>query len=66
MKKFGYILMGLALLATAGSLPLFAQGGCVDSPENPTVVFGVIAGAAVIGLGPLRSRIASWRRPKSK
>ncbi len=42
----------LLLMATSAH----AQNGCVDSPENPTVVFGLIAAAASILLLRLRSR----------
>jgi XrtJ-associated TM-motif-TM protein len=44
----------MALLpAVADALP----GGCVDSPENPSVVLG-LAGGAVVGLSFLWTR---WR-----
>jgi XrtJ-associated TM-motif-TM protein len=44
---------------------LHAQGGCVNSPENPTVVLGLIgiAGALVI---PVKNRLDSFRRRKRK
>jgi hypothetical protein len=42
------------LLATATVLR--ADGGCVDSPENPTVIFGLITAAATFGLVRLRNR----------
>jgi XrtJ-associated TM-motif-TM protein len=41
-KKIATI-AGFALLMTA--LPLRAQGGCVDSPEDPTLVLALLAGA---------------------
>jgi XrtJ-associated TM-motif-TM protein len=49
---------GLFLLTV---LPLHAQGGCVDSPENPTVVLGLIgaAGALII---PVKNKLASFVR----
>jgi XrtJ-associated TM-motif-TM protein len=48
--------LGLLLLA---ALPLHAQGGCVDSPENPTAILGLIgvAGALVI---PVKNKMTSW------
>ena len=48
---------GLLLLA---ALPLHAQG-CVDSPENPTAVLGLIgiAGACYV---PMKNKLASFFR----
>jgi len=43
MKKM-YLLFGLALMLLI-TLPLRAQTGCVDSPEDPTIVLAVLAGA---------------------
>ena len=37
------------------ALPLRAQGGCVDSPENSTIVLGLAAGAAALGVKVWRS-----------
>jgi XrtJ-associated TM-motif-TM protein len=65
MKRFGYIAT-IALFALAATLPLCAQEGCVDSPENPTVVLGLIVGAASIGFVQVRNRIASRRNLKNK
>jgi XrtJ-associated TM-motif-TM protein len=48
----------LYLLMFAAALPLHAQTGCTDSPENPTLVLGLV-NAAGIGLYMLRSRIKS-------
>jgi XrtJ-associated TM-motif-TM protein len=50
----------LAVIALLAAWPAMADGlpgGCVDSPENPTVVLG-IAGSAVVGLSLLWAR---WR-----
>jgi XrtJ-associated TM-motif-TM protein len=58
--RLRYLFSGLLLL----SAPLLhAQGGCVNSPENPTVVLGLIgiAGALVI---PVKNRLASFRRSR--
>lgn len=33
------------LLVFALALPLRAQSGCTDSPEDPTLVMGLVAGA---------------------
>ena len=51
----------LCLLMFAVALPLHAQTGCTDSPENPTLVLGLV-NAAGIGLYMLRSRIKSGAR----
>jgi XrtJ-associated TM-motif-TM protein len=58
---FRYAYLGLFLLA---ALPLHAQGGCVDSPENPTAILGLI-GAAGACYSPLKKKLTSmlgrWR-----
>jgi len=41
------MLVGVALLA-ALALPLRAQNGCVDSPEDPTLVLALVAGAGAL------------------
>jgi XrtJ-associated TM-motif-TM protein len=46
---------GISLMAAGIA---WAQDGCVDSPENPTVVLGLL-GAAAAGLPWLKARIAS-------
>jgi len=40
-------------LVLAAALPLRAQSGCVDSPEDPTVFLALVGGAGAL--------IASWR-----
>jgi XrtJ-associated TM-motif-TM protein len=52
---FRYAYLGLFLLA---ALPLHAQGGCVDSPENPTAILGLI-GAAGACYSPLKKKLTS-------
>jgi XrtJ-associated TM-motif-TM protein len=57
VKKLRYMLP-LALLVLAATLPLYAQqgdGGCVDSPENPTAILALV-GVAAAGLNQLRNR----------
>jgi len=56
MFKPRYLCLGLLLLL---ALPLYAQGGCVNSPENPTVVLGLI-GAAGASYGPLKRKLISF------
>jgi XrtJ-associated TM-motif-TM protein len=58
--RFRYAYLGLFLLA---AFPLHAQGGCVDSPENPTAVLGLIgvAGACYV---PVRNKLISILRKR--
>jgi len=37
----------VALTLGAVSLKLHAQGGCVDSPEDPTIVLGLLGSAGM-------------------
>jgi XrtJ-associated TM-motif-TM protein len=41
------------------AVPLHAQTGCVDSPENPTVILALVGGA-----GALISRLRARRSPR--
>ncbi|HKO20386.1 MAG TPA: PExPT-CTERM protein [Acidobacteriaceae bacterium] len=52
------------VLLLACAQPLFGQVGCVDSPENPTVILGVV-GAAGAFFSTLRYR-AKARRKSSR
>jgi len=56
LKKTLFALSFAAMLAMA--LPLRAQTGCVDSPEDPTIVLAMVggAGATVVSLWKLRKR----------
>ena len=45
-----------SLLMVAMALPLRAQGGCVDSPEDPTLVLALVAGAGALAAGLWRAR----------
>jgi XrtJ-associated TM-motif-TM protein len=65
VKKLGY-LIPVALAVAAMALPLGAQDGCVDSPENPTAVLGLLVSAASIGLVQIRNRIRARRDSKDK
>ncbi|MGB7264557.1 MAG: PExPT-CTERM protein [Terracidiphilus sp.] len=55
IPRFGLL---LAVVSLAVALPLHAQGGCVDSPESPTVVLAAVAaiGAFAVGLRSSRRR----------
>ena len=56
-KKMLTSLAFALLLAVA--LPLHAQGGCVDSPEDPTIFLALVAGA-----GTLIARVQMSRNRK--
>jgi len=49
----------LAILFLTTIARVHAQTGCVDSPEDPTVVFGLIAAAASFGIVHFRKRLGS-------
>ena len=56
MKKLGFILPIALLIVAAAALPAHAQdGGCVDSPENPTAILALV-GMAAVGMNHLRAR----------
>jgi len=63
MKKYSYALLGLALMFT--TLQLHAQGGCVDSPENPTAVLAIVGSAGAL-LASARNRIRARRASRQK
>lgn len=50
MRKVQFGLVVLFVLVFA--VPAFAQGGCVDSPENPTALLALAgtAGAVFVGM----------------
>ena len=43
MKRFNQALVCVSLLLCAA--PLFAQNGCVNSPENPTALLALVGAA---------------------
>ena len=49
----------LALMLAAVALPLRAQGGCEDSPEDPTIVLALVG-----GLGALAASVRAARSRK--
>jgi XrtJ-associated TM-motif-TM protein len=53
-------LCSAALLFIA--LPLHAQTGCTDSPENPTVVLALVGSAGAL-FSTLRTRLKAGRKP---
>jgi XrtJ-associated TM-motif-TM protein len=46
----------VALFLSTAPAVMHAQSGCADSPENPTVIFGLIAAAASLGIARFRGR----------
>ncbi len=59
MKKSTLVLIGSALLF-AVALPLHAQDGCVNSPENPTAILAVVGSAGAFFVS-VRARIKARR-----
>ena len=61
MKKYWLLLPVLALLTTAR---IFADdGGCVNSPENPTAILAVVGSAGAFFVS-MRARIKGRRKSK--
>jgi XrtJ-associated TM-motif-TM protein len=60
MKKPAFLLLGFALLL-AVALPLHAQGGCDNSPENPTAILAVVGSAGAF-FASARARIKARRQ----
>jgi XrtJ-associated TM-motif-TM protein len=63
MKKTFLVLAGIALLSSL-ALPLHAQDGCENSPENPTAILAVVGSAGAFFVSA-RARIKA-RRNSSK
>ena len=63
MKKTCLVLAGIALLSSV-ALPLYGQGGCINSPENPTAILAVVGSAGAFFVSA-RARIRA-RRNSSK
>jgi XrtJ-associated TM-motif-TM protein len=63
MKKTCLLLAGIALLSSV-ALPLHAQDGCINSPENPTAILAVVGSAGAFFVS-VRARIKA-RRSSSK
>jgi XrtJ-associated TM-motif-TM protein len=60
MKKSALVFLGLALLFSL-ALPLHAQDGCTDSPENPTAILAVVGSAGAFFVSA-RARLKARRR----
>ena len=64
MNKSGWSLILFALLFVVAA-PLHAQSGCTDSPENPTVVLGLV-GSAGACFSMIRARMKARRVPPAQ
>jgi XrtJ-associated TM-motif-TM protein len=60
MKRSTLVFFSLALLVLV-AVPLQAQTGCTDSPENPTVVLALVGGAGAM-FSALRARMKGRRK----
>jgi XrtJ-associated TM-motif-TM protein len=47
MRRSTLVFLGGALFLLV-AMPLHAQTGCTDSPENPTVVLGLVGSAGAL------------------
>jgi XrtJ-associated TM-motif-TM protein len=54
LNKRAFVLRLACILAMA--LPLRAQSGCVDSPEDPTIVLALVSGAGALAAAVWRAR----------
>jgi len=62
MKKT--LLLTALAFAMIAAVPAYAQGGCTDSPENPTLILAGLAGGAY-AVSSLRTRIRARRAAKN-
>jgi XrtJ-associated TM-motif-TM protein len=56
--RFHYLLAASSMAVVVS--PLYAQGGCLDSPESPTIVLAGMAAIAALAVG-----IRAMRRRKA-
>ena len=59
MKRSTVVFLGCAVLL-AVAMPLRAQTGCTDSPENPTVVLALVGSAGAL-FSAVRARVKARR-----
>jgi XrtJ-associated TM-motif-TM protein len=64
MTKSALAILGCALFLSV-ALPLHAQSGCTDSPENPTVVLALVGSAGAI-FSTMRSRLRARRKSSQR
>ena len=60
MKKSAMVFLGTVLVLLV-AVPLHAQTGCDNSPENPTVVLALVGGAGAL-FSTVRARVRARRR----
>ena len=60
MKKSSLLLL-VALVMLTVTAPVLAQGGCVGSPENPTVVLALVGSAGAF-VASARVRMRARRK----
>jgi len=61
MKKI--LLLSAVVFALVVAVPARAQGGCDDTPENPTLILAGLASGAY-AVSSLRTRFRARRAPK--
>lgn len=59
MSKTSFVTLGVAVFLLV-ALPLHAQTGCDNSPENPTIVLALVGGAGA-AFSTLRTRLKARR-----
>jgi XrtJ-associated TM-motif-TM protein len=62
-KSLQRLFWAVFLLSVA--VPLHAQTGCTDSPENPTVVLAVVGSAGAL-FSSIRARLKARRNSSSR
>jgi len=62
MNKGSFLFLSVGLMVLV-ALPVFAQGGCTNSPENPTAILGLV-GAAGLFYAPIKGKLTSFWRKK--
>jgi len=62
MKK-NVLVSVIALVFLLASCPLYGQGGCEDSPENPTAILALIGIAGVCG-AQMMFRLKARKTPR--
>lgn len=60
MKKALLLSLWCAAILSV-SVPLYAQTGCNDSPENPTIVLALVGGAGAL-FSAVRTRLKARRK----
>jgi XrtJ-associated TM-motif-TM protein len=64
MKRSALAFLGIAVFLSV-ALPLRAQTGCEDSPENPTAVLALVGSAGAL-ISAARSRLRVRRRASAR